>query len=214
MSKFETINEYRELAKRTCVDLGTMEKNMFHMNTGIITEIGEAIDPIKKHIAYNKPLDLVNVGEEIGDCAWYIANRSTFLVIDEKSEELMSNVWSEESFKDITEDWNKTFDYEVLKDLEHQDKLINVSNLLYAVVTDMPDLDASFDNSYTGITQMAMLDRACALLGLNFMEILNTNIEKLKKRYPEKFTEEGAINRDLDSERATLEEGINTKGEN
>lgn len=214
MSKFETINEYRELAKRTCVDLGTIEKNMFHMNTGVITEIGEAIDPIKKHIAYNKPLDLVNIGEEIGDCAWYIANRSNFLIYDDFTKNLMEEVWSERNFKEITDDWNKTFDLEDCKAAPLEERLMNVANLLYSISGDMPDLDERMHPSYTGITMMALLDRACDLLGLNFMEILNTNIEKLKKRYPEKFTEEDAINRDLDSERATLEEGIKTKGEN
>jgi hypothetical protein len=34
---------------------------------------------------------------------------------------------------------------------------------------------------------------------------LYNNIEKLKVRYPEKFTEEAALNRNLDKERKTLE---------
>jgi len=40
---------------------------------------------------------------------------------------------------------------------------------------------------------------------IDFEEILNININKLKSRYPEKFTEEKAINRDLESERKILE---------
>jgi NTP pyrophosphatase (non-canonical NTP hydrolase) len=40
---------------------------------------------------------------------------------------------------------------------------------------------------------------------IDFEEILNININKLKSRYPEKFTEENAINRDLESERKILE---------
>lgn len=36
-------------------------------------------------------------------------------------------------------------------------------------------------------------------------EILSTNIKKLSHRYPEKFTEHHAINRDLDGERAIIE---------
>lgn len=47
--------------------------------------------------------------------------------------------------------------------------------------------------------------------------ILETNLNKLKKRYPERFTSEDAINRDLESERKILEGGtfvqtdLNTK---
>lgn len=36
-------------------------------------------------------------------------------------------------------------------------------------------------------------------------DILELNIDKLKARYPEKFTEEDALNRDLDKERDVLE---------
>ncbi len=43
----------------------------------------------------------------------------------------------------------------------------------------------------------------------DFEKILKTNIEKLRKRFPEKFTSENAIVRDLETERATLEEGLN-----
>jgi len=37
-------------------------------------------------------------------------------------------------------------------------------------------------------------------LGYSFDEVMTKNIEKLKKRYPEKFTEECAINRNVENE--------------
>ena len=43
-------------------------------------------------------------------------------------------------------------------------------------------------------------------LGGDWAEILTTNIEKLRERYPDKFTEENAINRDIDAERKVLDE--------
>jgi NTP pyrophosphatase (non-canonical NTP hydrolase) len=42
-------------------------------------------------------------------------------------------------------------------------------------------------------------------LGINFESVMNRNIEKLKARYGEKFTEESAEDRDLDQERDILE---------
>lgn len=42
----------------------------------------------------------------------------------------------------------------------------------------------------------------------DFNKILNTNIEKLRKRFPEKFTSEQAIVRNLEEERNTLETGL------
>jgi NTP pyrophosphatase (non-canonical NTP hydrolase) len=45
----------------------------------------------------------------------------------------------------------------------------------------------------------------CDTLGINMDSVLERVIEKLKVRYPEKFTAEAAINRDLTSERNVLE---------
>lgn len=42
-------------------------------------------------------------------------------------------------------------------------------------------------------------------LDLDFEDILQLNIDKLKARFPEKFTEHHALNRDLDTERSILE---------
>ena len=45
----------------------------------------------------------------------------------------------------------------------------------------------------------------CERMGWQMDDIMATNIAKLKVRYPEKFTEEAAERRDLESERAVLE---------
>jgi len=96
-----------------------------HAGKGLCTEAGEFQDMLKKHIFYGKPLDFVNLMEEIGDVMWYVA-----LAVD------------------------------VLKKL--------------------------------GVVE-------------SFDEVLTLNIEKLAKRYPEKFKEWDALNRNLEGERAILE---------
>lgn len=48
---------------------------------------------------------------------------------------------------------------------------------------------------------------ALDVLGYTFEEGFKTNIDKLKARYPEKFTEDSANNRDLETERQILENG-------
>lgn len=42
----------------------------------------------------------------------------------------------------------------------------------------------------------------------DFENVLATNIEKLRERFPEKFTSDNAINRDVDKERALLEKKL------
>ena len=55
---------------------------------------------------------------------------------------------------------------------------------------------------------MFYLADICTKRGYSFANILTTNIKKLENRYPEKFTNEAALNRDLTAERNTLEENL------
>lgn len=120
--------EYFKEAARTCPSLGTEVlggRNIntidnIHMVLGMQTEVAELSDVFKKHLAYNKPIDWVNVEEEIADAMWYIAN-------------------------------------------------------------------------------------FCRINNINFEKILQNNIDKLRRRFPDKFSEEQAINRDVNAERIELE---------
>src|SRR5690606_12559489 len=91
-----------------------------HAAYGLATEAGELLDQLKKHKFYGKPLDFVNLEEEAGDVAWYLA-------------------------------------------------------------------------------------LVCNALGVDMQAIMDRNIQKLRTRFPEKFSADGAINRDLDAERKVLE---------
>lgn len=44
---------------------------LLHAGIGMATEAGEYLDGLKKFIYYGKPLDRVNLREEIGDASWY-----------------------------------------------------------------------------------------------------------------------------------------------
>src|SRR5688572_3169372 len=46
---------------------------LLHGAIGLATEAGEIQDALKKHVFYGKPLDLVNIAEEMGDLFWYLA---------------------------------------------------------------------------------------------------------------------------------------------
>ena len=47
--------------------------DLLHASMGLTTEASEFQDALKKHIFYGKPLDTVNLKEEIGDILWYCA---------------------------------------------------------------------------------------------------------------------------------------------
>jgi NTP pyrophosphatase (non-canonical NTP hydrolase) len=70
---------HAEMVARTkkdpCVvldDLTPDKVDLLHMTIGISGEAGELLDAVKKHCIYNKPLDLVNVMEELGDLEYYM----------------------------------------------------------------------------------------------------------------------------------------------
>lgn len=48
---------------------------------------------------------------------------------------------------------------------------------------------------------------AAHTLGVSFEGLFAQNIAKLQKRFPEKFTQDAALNRDLEAERKALEDG-------
>lgn len=109
--------DYPKIAER----LASPENiDLLHGAMGLSTEANELVDAMKKVVFYGKPVDAVNLKEEIGDALWYIA-------------------------------------------------------LL------------------------------CRRLNVSMESIMQTNIDKLKARYPQKFTEEAAMKRDLDVERKILE---------
>lgn len=115
------LNEYVKWTEKTCARLATYRFDIFHMLMGMTTEVGELTDAFKKNLAYEKPIDWVNVEEELGDLMFYIA---------------------------------------------------------------------SF----------------CKIADIDLEAVIEKNVKKLEHRYPEKFSNDKANNRDLDGERKILEE--------
>lgn len=60
---------------------------LLHGGMGLATEGGELIDQLKKHIFYGKPLDIVNILEELGDSDWYKG-----IIVDELQTDF-STIW-------------------------------------------------------------------------------------------------------------------------
>jgi NTP pyrophosphatase (non-canonical NTP hydrolase) len=49
------------------------QARLMHGMMGLVTESGELMDAMKCHVFYGKSLDEVNIIEEVGDAAWYLA---------------------------------------------------------------------------------------------------------------------------------------------
>lgn len=77
------IREYQLKSKRTFPTLGSKERDLLHTKLGVITEFGETLDVFKKNIAYGKPIDVINLQEELcGDIMFYLVNEATIQGIE------------------------------------------------------------------------------------------------------------------------------------
>ena len=166
------LREYQQQASRTCPDLGTLDKNLIHMSVGVLTEIGELADIFKKNLAYGKPIDYVNLGEEIADVCWYQINKDRLCGI-------------------VYTSFDKPFHIS-MGPLEIEDILDGLLNYQVNCPNDVLNLMYNIAESFSDN-------------GVDFYKLLENNINKLKIRYPEKFTEENALNRNLELERKELE---------
>ena len=186
------LQQYQESAKRTCpVNLTGLadyksdyykplvdKLNFSHMVMGMTSELSELQDAIEKK-------DKVNVGEELTDIMWYFANYCTFrnFRLDEcfrvKDESYLKNknlIWMISEITDYSKKY-QAYNKEIDRDRE--------LNLLVGLAY--------------------MLDREYYKHDLSIANCMQNNIDKLNVRYPEKFTEENAINRNLENERKELE---------
>lgn len=62
--------------------LSPEQTHLLHMAVGISGEAGELLDAIKKHTIYQKPLDVENVVEELGDLIFYMQGIINALQLD------------------------------------------------------------------------------------------------------------------------------------
>lgn len=174
--------EYQTLSERTCPILENIEQDRLHMKLGVNTEVGEFLDAIKKHIAYKRELDIINLGEEIGDIYWYLIN-----------EMRIEGEFINDSF----------FEFRLNRNIsKDSDSPINLSDAASRLI----DWSMEYNNSvmkdyYSLIVELMEISYK---LNLSTPDILIKNINKLKVRFPEKFTTENALNRNLDKEREVL----------
>jgi NTP pyrophosphatase (non-canonical NTP hydrolase) len=191
------IELYQESAKRTLPDLGSKKNNMIHMDLGIVTEIGEVFDILKKNHAYNKEIDLTHMGEELADISWYVVGKCTIANTKLTQEQLEAATLA--YFSD------EVTNYENLQNNEEERIGFIRSLLTYMLSVIVSDSEKTIIFR-SPIVMIAGLRFIAKLMGIDYGTHLDKNIQKLKIRYPDKFDTERALKRDLDAERKTLED--------
>lgn len=175
--------EYQNSAFRTCADLGSLKANLSHMVLGIVSENEELLKALVEN-------DLVNAREEQADQCWYIANYCTYRNFD--FDEICNSMW------------------DVLDELETWEQETSMYDVYLSKLADYVKKYMAYDKPLDEKLEKKALK--AIVLSLTFEETefdfpidLQKNIDKLKERYPDKFTTENALNRNLEAERKILE---------
>lgn len=75
VSTYQWEQMVRKLAKpgiEILKELTDSRIDLLHAAVGVSGEAGELLDAIKKHVIYNRPIDLENIIEELGDIEFYL----------------------------------------------------------------------------------------------------------------------------------------------
>lgn len=81
--KHSEMVDYLTKDPREIVKTMSSEKaDLVHMAMGIAGEAGELLDAVKKHVMYNKDLDIENVIEELGDLEFYMEGMRQILLLN------------------------------------------------------------------------------------------------------------------------------------
>lgn len=181
------LKTYQEQSQRTCPDLGSEATNLAHMVLGICSEYSELV------IAQQES-DLVNVGEEISDKNWYLANYCNFrgYSLEQLYQDKDDILHDMKFFNDYTANVKKYFFY--LADLQDLVK----KNLAYGKEINRVKEESTLKCIVYCLSLLFPPD-------FNLEKSLQNNIDKLKIRFPDKFDQEKALNRNLVAERAELE---------
>jgi hypothetical protein len=161
-----------------------LKLNLCHLTLGLASELGELVNCTGTELKIR--IDVPNLKEELGDIYWYLANYCNLRHITPPIDDLIIHLPSDRCFELLISAIGELVD--ITKKYIAYNRPIEKSK----------EMEAVYD-IYSGLKLFE------SIYNLEGEEIRAINIRKLEVRYPEKFTQDLAINRNTDEERKTLE---------
>jgi len=184
-----SLTNHINVMKRTCRSVLNPQANLdlVHGSLGLINEFFELKEAVHKK-------DVINIKEEIGDSVWYICCMLNGLDL---------------TFEDLEIAAPDVFipagDLAALKiaGVQHNDAIAGLSDTVKAYL--MYNRTYTLEHWVFLIKEVLIAISVVAkVFGITMEEIMAANKAKLEARYPEKFSEECANNRDLSKEHKAL----------
>lgn len=163
----------------------SLKLNLSHMTLGVGSELGELVNCTGTELKVR--IDHVNLKEELGDIYWYVSNYCYLRNISTPVGKIVNEIPEERCFELL---------------LHSVGELLNIVKRFVAYNAEIiisKELEIIYD-IYSALNLFESIYK------LDGAEIRKLNINKLQKRYPQKFTDEAALNRDIQAERNILEQ--------
>jgi NTP pyrophosphatase (non-canonical NTP hydrolase) len=183
------LNQYQELAMRTNKPLATTAEKLMHAALGCGSEVGEFAMASYKMYAGSGVGE--NAIEELGDIAWYIACLCDAIAARFESLAISKEVYIQELENEFGS--NRFIGaperHFVLNYYAGEIQTIVKANVYYGKEFNRQKLMSA------AAMVVATLNSFAEFIGSDLSSCLDANIAKLTKRYPNKFTEQAAIER-------------------
>lgn len=184
-----------------------MAIRLLHSAVGLSTEVGEFACAVEDAFQNSTEPDYTNIAEEIGDMLWYCALGSDALGVGFQQMLMRTQMHPDAQHRFsilslVDSECNNSILVQISLRLQVQSGQF-LDYLKRHVFYGAP-LEESLLVQFIGHT-LWMLDHVGEALRLDLSAIMEKNIEKLRNRYPDQFTEQAALNRDLAAERKVLE---------
>jgi hypothetical protein len=191
--KLKNFEEYQAHALRTLAPGYTHAEDVMHAVMGMVGEVGEIMEHSPAHWeAKGDP----RIGE-IGDCMWYCA------VLARRLSYNFAVVIEAAKYKQVkpTEFPEHTAD---VRASIYAARLMEVVKKVY-FYKKTPDWMVVYELLVSYVAELLAI---CAFVGADPLYVAEVNVNKLATRFPDKFSEEKAINRDYAAESAATGESI------
>lgn len=189
------LETYVPLALRTEKRLPTPIDRLHHATLGLITETGEFATPIKRVAIYGKDLDSVDekdskrrtlrqqACEELGDAMWYLAIAISALGADAAYVEM--NAYTAALPPIPLEDLALDLGAEV-------GRLASVTLFCKRRGTITAGDRGLLTNSLSSVLRLARAACAPANLDMDMAQLMQDNVDKLRARFPDAYSDEAA----------------------
>jgi NTP pyrophosphatase (non-canonical NTP hydrolase) len=179
------------LALRTEKQLPTVAARLSHAALGLLTENGEIVTSVKRIVIYNKPMDTPDdkgktlrdhMAEEIGDAFWYVAIATDALMLDPVL--LLYPSSADNVIRPISDLSFELGGYvgrfaDTIRFMTHGIDVTPLSNERVIL-----------RNSLANIVRI--LNQFCISLEIDLGTVLQANIDKLRERFPNAYSDEAA----------------------